>query len=252
MRLIDLTNKQYGFLKVIKQGPRNSSNRVSWYCECDCGKIVLVTSNNIRSGNTVSCGCQSKRINREKKIKSLINFSFGKLKVVEYDEKNSIKKGETYWKCKCDCGRVTSVRAVDLQNKKTKSCGLCIKSHGELKINKILLKDKISFIPNYRELNCKLQSGGFAIFDFAVINSKGEILYFIEYDGQQHFLKEKRGFYTKEKIQKIQLSDRIKNEYCLKNLIPLIRIPYTHFKDLSVKDLILKENNFIIKGENKQ
>ena len=32
-------------------------NRIFWKCKCDCGKIVNVSSNNLRNRQTRSCGC---------------------------------------------------------------------------------------------------------------------------------------------------------------------------------------------------
>lgn len=42
------------------------------------------------------------------------------LTVVEQAES---RKGQTYWKCKCDCGKLTEVNARDLKNRHSKSCG---------------------------------------------------------------------------------------------------------------------------------
>ena len=32
-------------------------NRAKWECLCDCGKKIVVSGTNLRSGNTRSCGC---------------------------------------------------------------------------------------------------------------------------------------------------------------------------------------------------
>ena len=40
-----------------------------WECKCDCGNIVYVTSNNLRNGNTHSCGCIKKEMLRNKRTK---------------------------------------------------------------------------------------------------------------------------------------------------------------------------------------
>lgn len=54
----------------------------------------------------------------------LINQKFNKLTVIEQDGKYLT---EIKWKCKCDCGKVVSVRGSKLRNGTTKSCG-CFKS----------------------------------------------------------------------------------------------------------------------------
>lgn len=45
-----LTAKNY----ITHFGP---SQRAAWECSCSCGAIIMVTSGNLRSGNTQSCGC---------------------------------------------------------------------------------------------------------------------------------------------------------------------------------------------------
>lgn len=51
--LIDLTEKKFGFL-TAKIYLKEISK---WLCFCECGETTLVTSKNLRSGNTISCGC---------------------------------------------------------------------------------------------------------------------------------------------------------------------------------------------------
>lgn len=48
--------------------------------------------------------------------------------------------------------------------------------------------------------------------------------------------------YSIEKLQQIKEYDNIKNEWCKKNNIPLIRIPYYKINTLNLKDLLLGEN----------
>lgn len=53
---VDITGHKYGKLLVIgRSGMLNG--RVSWLCRCDCGGDVVVTGNNLRTGNTIACGC---------------------------------------------------------------------------------------------------------------------------------------------------------------------------------------------------
>ena len=58
----------------------------------------------------------------------------------------------------------------------------------------------------------------------------------VEYDGEQHFYPIKHGSQTEEdaieKLKYTQKHDEIKNEYCNKNGINLIRIPYTEFENV--------------------
>ena len=38
----------------------------------------------------------------------------------------------------------------------------------------------------------------------------------------------------------------LKNKWCQENNVPLIRIPYTRLKELSLKDLLLETTNFLV------
>ena len=63
----------------------------------------------------------------------------------------------------------------------------------------------------------------------------------IEFDGSQHFYPFDDSEYYKNEFVKLQLNDKIKNEYCLNNNIKLIRIPYTEIKNINV--ILKKELN---------
>lgn len=85
-KIIDLTNQRYGRLTAIKQVERNTSNKVQWLCQCDCGNTVKVTTGHLRSGHTKSCGCY----NRERAIET--NITHGMKGTRIYDIWCDIKK----------------------------------------------------------------------------------------------------------------------------------------------------------------
>lgn len=67
----DLTGKTFGRLTVLKEDAiRSKQGYVKWICRCSCPdkSIVSVTSYNLVSGKTKSCGCLQKEliINRNK------------------------------------------------------------------------------------------------------------------------------------------------------------------------------------------
>ena len=47
-------------------------------------------------------------------------------------------------------------------------------------------------------------------------------------------------------LKETQYRDELKNEYCLKHGIPLIRIPYWHYNDLKLEDLLLETSEFLV------
>lgn len=57
-KLIDLTGKSFGRLKVI-QYHGYIKEKSYWECKCECGKTTIVQMILLRKGRTKSCGCLS-------------------------------------------------------------------------------------------------------------------------------------------------------------------------------------------------
>lgn len=53
----NLVGKIYGKLTVIEQSGRNSSNKITWKCLCECGSNCIVSGNSLNTSKTKSCGC---------------------------------------------------------------------------------------------------------------------------------------------------------------------------------------------------
>ena len=47
--------ERFAHLRVVRQAPSGTSRK--WLCKCDCGNECIVFGNNLRRGNTTSCGC---------------------------------------------------------------------------------------------------------------------------------------------------------------------------------------------------
>lgn len=56
-KLIDLSNKRFGRLVVIRRVDNSSGGETRWLCKCDCGNTKIVKGNHLREGATKSCGC---------------------------------------------------------------------------------------------------------------------------------------------------------------------------------------------------
>jgi len=55
----DITGMKFGRLTVKKyEGVRGV--KTYWACECECGQIVSIRANSLKTGNTLSCGCYKK------------------------------------------------------------------------------------------------------------------------------------------------------------------------------------------------
>ena len=156
------------------------------------------------------------------------------------------------WNCQCDCGNTCVVSGKLLRNKHVSSCGCSIKSIGENEITSLLTIANINFSEQYK---INIEQKEYEViqkhpyyFDFAVFNNN-ILSYLIEYDGEQHFKykKDTNSFWNnKEAYEKTKIRDIIKNQWCKENNIPLIRIPYTHLKNLCIEDLLLETSQFII------
>lgn len=123
-KLIDLTDRTFDMLTVIKRVEDRKPGRPMWLCQCECGNTVVVSSTNLlRTNSTKSCGCL--RHTPSPTLIDLRGKTFGKLKVIEKDPDS--KPGKAKWVCECKCGNIVSVLSDSLRNGKTRSCG-CARS----------------------------------------------------------------------------------------------------------------------------
>ena len=57
----NLVGQKFGRLLVLCDSMmRGSDGTIKWKCQCDCGNITHVSTTNLTSGNTQSCGCLQK------------------------------------------------------------------------------------------------------------------------------------------------------------------------------------------------
>lgn len=56
----DHRGERFGMLTVMKRVGTNKFRKALWQCKCDCGKTVDVSSVDLVTGNTKSCGCLGK------------------------------------------------------------------------------------------------------------------------------------------------------------------------------------------------
>ena len=158
---------------------------------------------------------------------------FHKWTVVSKSNERS-PNGNIRWLCKCECGVERLVDSAALRNGSSMSCGNHKNvSKGNAKITELLLEANIPFEPEKIFPTCKDKKS--LPFDFYIDNS-----YLIEYDGIQHFDTE-----TKFDYEYTHSHDIIKSNWCKENNIPLIRIPYTHYDNMVLEDLLLSTSNFV-------
>lgn len=101
------------------RSPKGHSYRRAEFVCGFCGKHFISKIVNVKCGATKSCGCALKKTQREKSAKNFIGKRFGKLVVME----QVIINDSPMYKCQCDCGNTTIVKAGNLTSGNTKSCG---------------------------------------------------------------------------------------------------------------------------------
>lgn len=168
----------------------------------------------------------------------ITNQVFGKLTAIKPLDKRS-KNGSIIWQCRCECGNIVEKSTNELRSGSVISCGKHNMSKGEEKIKQILDATGIKYETQKKFNTCIDKS--ILSFDFFVNNT-----YLIEYDGVQHFKYTDHDWNTKEHLEITQKHDRIKNQWCKNNNIPLIRIPYNKLNSLTINDLLLETTTFLI------
>lgn len=170
------------------------------------------------------------------KAKELTGLQFGNWLVIKRDyTKNN---GRSNWLCECQCEAKTQ-RIVDgysLTSGRSISCG-CKKgnSKGEEKIAKLLKDNHIPFSREKYFDDCRFpETNHLARFDFWVNNQ-----YLIEYDGVQHSCKGYGWMNVAERLKTTQEHDDYKTQWCKDHNIPLIRISYLQYENLTIDDLLL-------------
>lgn len=234
---LDLTGQRFNRLLVLEEADEehqtyyNGHHKITWKCQCDCGNIHYATTENLRRGDTPSCGCITKE-NQRAKLKDLSGQRFGHLEVIKW--LGTINRNSKYW-VRCDCGKEYEIYASNLIQGSTQSCGCIRESHGENKIREILISNNINF---------ETQK---SFSDFYYPDTKGKPRYdfylpdyniLIEYDGQQHFIPA-FNWDTEETFKQRVEHDKIKNKYAKDNGYILIRIPYLHYNKICLEDLLL-------------
>lgn len=148
-----------------------------------------------------------------------------------------------------ECGNVYQVIPYTFLG--GRRCPKCIESRGEKKIDEFFKENNISASSQYRFNDCRNTAP--LPFDFAVIED-GNVKVLIEYDGEGHF---KPFRYSKDeevmlkKLKHAQKNDQIKNKYCIENRIPLIRIPYWEYENVTeILHQVLEYFNIINKTGN--
>jgi hypothetical protein len=103
----------YGKLTALY---RDSKNIQRWMCKCECGNVISVLGNSLRSGYTRSCGCSF----RKNELSS--GDTFGHLTVIKESKEKRYNSKSILWECQCGCGNTVLVSSTELIKGKRKRC----------------------------------------------------------------------------------------------------------------------------------
>lgn len=124
----NLTGQKFGRLTVVCRA-ENKNGRTMWHCKCECGNEKDIIATSLTRGLTKSCGCFHNEDLSNRKLNDLTGKKFGRLLVIERAENRG---RQTYWKCRCDCGKIKEINGAKLKNGHTKSCG-CLPRKAKVK-----------------------------------------------------------------------------------------------------------------------
>lgn len=229
---IDVIGKRYGRLIPIKYIPNKSPVKVK--CICDCGNETIVAKSDLMSGHTQSCGClQKDRMAQVNCVDYTGQVTDTAIKFISRERQTHT--GQWLWLCECQiCGDTFIGCPSIMKSKGRVGCGRHNTSSRECLIEDYLKSCNIVYKTEYRFHDCRDQYS--LPFDFALLSDKNNVRYLIEYDGQQHY--KPISYFGGEEAYKLRkYHDQIKNNYCKKNNIPLLRLPY-YLSDDEIKERI--------------
>lgn len=123
----DLTGKRFGHWTVLERDYSIHKKNIHWVCKCDCGTIRSVAGTSLRSGISVSCGCEKNKltsIRGKQAVDDMTGQRYGMWTVLRKDDSESTtSKRGARWICRCDCGKEKSVLGYSLRRGTTTSCG---------------------------------------------------------------------------------------------------------------------------------
>lgn len=217
---------------------KNQLTRLKYICPIH-GVHEMSVNNFVKQYGCPECKTeqlkQHKRLSINEVIKRIESINGNKL----LNPNDYCKNNKRNLIVQCSCGNTFNTCIADYHKKFR--CSVCSKfeSRGELEIENFLKANNIKYDFQHTFENCK--DINLLPFDFYLPDNNK----CIEFDGEQHF----RPAFGEKSFQKTKYHDAIKNQYCDKNNIGLIRIPYYDFDKINeiLKDKLelCKRNSLI-------
>jgi hypothetical protein len=202
-----------------------------------CGFEYPVSPNDFLNCNRRCPKCNGGVKRTEDEYKQLVFESVGDEYTVLGEYINAHTKIETIHN---KCGYTWGVRPADFLINGSR-CPKCNESKGEISINNFLIQNNYIFERQFKFDECSYKRP--LPFDFAVFHNeeekrKGTPFCLIEYNGQQHYMPVDY-FGGEPAFEEQKIRDNVKQDYCKKNQIPLLIIPYWNID--FIEDILIRE-----------
>lgn len=146
------------------------------------------------------------------------------------------KSQKVWWICK-ECDHEWFALIANRSN--GRGCPKCAESKGEKQLDIILTQYNILHDKQYTFDDLIGLGGGLLKYDVPLFwdKEKTKLRMLIEYDGEFHYEKQ----YEDDGFETLQIHDQLKNEYCQKHNIKLLRIPYWDYDN--IEQILCQELN---------
>lgn len=231
--------------KLISDSYKNDATPLE--LECECGNLFNTTFNAFKFKNKRQCNACgykndgiAKRKTHEEFIKNIFELVGNEYTVLSQysgaDNKILIRHNSK----ECDFYEYYVIPHKFLNGRR---CPKCQQSNGEKIIRNWLDRNNINYSMQYKFKDCKNIKP--LPFDFAIFDRQNNLIYLIEYQGEQHF-RPVEIFGGEESFKITKENDLKKKQYCKDNNITLIEIPYTNLKNIPIilEKLIKKVNDY--------
>lgn len=157
--------------------------------------------------------------------------------LLEYENSGGHVLADSEIKLQCLCGELFETKRYLFTHRNRNKCEKCASSisKGEMRIRNCLNEIAINHQREFLFDDCRGIRKPLP-FDFAIFDNNSNLMYLIEYDGKHHYKPVNFGGRSDEAAlidhEVTKKNDKIKNQYCIDNNIPLIRIPYWKFEHI--------------------